>query len=558
MARAATGTSAGVASYLPQWTAHVAVEGGGRDPLGLSRVGGALLDFLSPAVVLNTDRARYYSLYCWILWHIPETEEADGYDAFAQAFLRREAAIALATALAPDGSSPVGVDQVVKWLNAAGRGGSVDTQKRVLPSSSLGGFGQYYSGVLHTLGLTHRDDEGVSRVTEGLATRLAETVQRSVETSTYVRDEHFLKSRVDIKVLKRSAERLTIDGLSAKWASEERQLLVNLFFGFDDPAKSDGAGEMRRTLALILEVVACYQEAGLAIEEKTLDHDILYWPSYYGCFYLKTGRPKPVRLSASASAQARWWSQFSLHQYLAVSVENVFAAVLEVAVMEPRGVAEAEVLKVLVGKDFAAYLKKATGIACPTPRALLNVVGVNAVPDREGCLSARSPKDATRTEHEELDLARRTPGATVASSCLALVTLYAKWRGAVGEHEYATVSEKAGQELSAPSLLPLLDTWLDRDLSWVEAIKVLVEILVKQHDRVMYGKGRLESCWIRSEGGRLICEQPYKPYFRGSRQKQIVRILVDLGLLRWTSQSGEGLVLTAVGRKVLEKARVEA
>jgi len=556
MPKAAQGASTAVASYLPQWTAHVAVEGGGRDPLGLSRVGGTLLEFLSPAVVLNTDRARYYSLYCWILWHIQETEEADSYEAFSRAFQRREAAVALATLLAPDGSSPVGVDQVLKWIDAAGRGGSVDTEKRVLPSSPLGGFGQYYSGVLHTMGLTHRDDEGVDRVTEGLATALAEEVQDVVEGAAYVRDSHFLESRVDVKVLKRSADRLTIDGLPAKWASKERGLLVNLLFGFDDSANRDRAVNMRRTLALILEVVACYQAAGIPINEDTLDDDLLFWPAYYGCFYQETGRSKPLRLSAMAGAQARWWSQFSLHQYLAVAIENIFAAVLEVAVMEPRGVEEAEVLKVLAGKDFTAYLKKATGRACPTPRALLSAVGVTEVPDPETSRRARLATTATRTEHEELDLAQRTPGATVASSCLALVALYAKWRGAGGELEYATVTENAGPELSAPSLLPLLDSWLDRDLSWVEAIRVLVEILIKQHDRVMYGKGRLESCWIRAEGGRLICEQPYKPYFRGSRQKQMVKILVDLGLLRWTTESGEGLVLTAAGRKVLDKARV--
>jgi hypothetical protein len=555
MPKTAQGASAAVAFYLPQWTAHVAVDGGGRDPLGLSRVGGVLLDFLSPAVVLNTDRARYYSLYCWILWHIQETEEADGYEAFARAFQRREAAVALATSLAPDGSSPIGVDQVLKWLDAAGRGGSVDTQKQVLPSSPLGGFGQYYSGVLHTMGLTHRDDEGVDRVTEGFATGLAETVQRSVEATAYVRDEHFLRSRVDIKVLKRSAEHLTIDGLPAKWASKERELLVNLLFGFDDPANRDRAGQMRRTLALILEVVAHYQVAGIAIDEDALDDGVLYWPSYYGCFYQEAGRSKPVKLSAMASEQARWWSQFALHQYLAVAIENIFAAVLDVAAMEPRGVEEGEVLRVLVGKDFTAYLRKATGRPCLAPSALLSAIGVTAVPDRESSRKARPATGATRTEHEELNLAKRTPGATLASSCLALVALYSKWRGAGGELEYATVTEKAGPELSAPSLLPLLDSWLDRELSWVEAIRVLIDMLIKQHDMVMYGKGRLESCWIRVEGGRVICEQSYKPYFRGSRQKQMVSILVDLGLLRWTNKSSEGLVLTPVGRKVLDKAR---
>src|SRR3982751_6219415 len=93
---------------LPRWTERVVTEGGGRDPLGLSRVAGELVDRLMPGIVVNTTRARYYSLYPWILWHVAMTEPAKSVAQFRSSFQRREAAIALATLLSGSDLSPVG------------------------------------------------------------------------------------------------------------------------------------------------------------------------------------------------------------------------------------------------------------------------------------------------------------------------------------------------------------------------------------------------------------------------------------------------------------------
>lgn len=94
---------------LPRFTAHVVTDMGGRDPLGLSRTSFHLTDLLMPGIVVNTNRARYYALYTWILWHIAATEKARTARAFASGFQRREAAIAYATLLDNPESSPVGV-----------------------------------------------------------------------------------------------------------------------------------------------------------------------------------------------------------------------------------------------------------------------------------------------------------------------------------------------------------------------------------------------------------------------------------------------------------------
>jgi hypothetical protein len=79
-----------VLAYLPRWTKRVSIEEGGRDPLGLSRVSGMITDFLLQGIITQTYRARYYSFYCWAIWHIEQTEPCTEYDEFTAAFQRRD------------------------------------------------------------------------------------------------------------------------------------------------------------------------------------------------------------------------------------------------------------------------------------------------------------------------------------------------------------------------------------------------------------------------------------------------------------------------------------
>src|ERR1043165_3796091 len=86
--------------FWPQWTRRVAMEGSGRDPLGLSRVSDALMNLLLPNIITTTDRARYYSFYAWAIADIdPLRKSKDGRLSFDEEFQRREAAFALASRL---------------------------------------------------------------------------------------------------------------------------------------------------------------------------------------------------------------------------------------------------------------------------------------------------------------------------------------------------------------------------------------------------------------------------------------------------------------------------
>ena len=69
-------------NYLPQWTRRVAMDGSGRDPLGLSRVSDALTGHLLPDIITTTDRARYYSFYTWAVSDIQALRQAKDVKSF--------------------------------------------------------------------------------------------------------------------------------------------------------------------------------------------------------------------------------------------------------------------------------------------------------------------------------------------------------------------------------------------------------------------------------------------------------------------------------------------
>src|ERR1700722_3862040 len=127
-------------------------------PLGLSRVTENITDHLLQGIITTTDRARYYSFYCWSLWHVQLGGSPRKYADYIRAFRRREALMAMSTMLADNEASPVGVRMVGPKLEAANRTGAADCDFKVLPSNDLGGYGQYYAGSLIQLGLTKHEN----------------------------------------------------------------------------------------------------------------------------------------------------------------------------------------------------------------------------------------------------------------------------------------------------------------------------------------------------------------------------------------------------------------
>lgn len=246
-----------------------------------------------------------------------------------------------------------------------------------------------------------------------------------------------------------------------------------------------------------------------------------------------------------------FWQQFCAHEYLTQAIEKLLYCILEVLNLQSSGMALVDICTALTEQNFESTLGGIFG-AGSTPVQLFAALGMNAVPDHEKCREAREIIDATsdKSEWALVDIDGR-PAEIAAAAVGLLAVMYAKWRGA--SNEFARyIGTQATSNLWTGAVLPALDQWFRPDLDWKSALKSFLEpFVLDQHDRIMYEKGRLESCWLHRLDGRVHKDQDYRPVFRSSRHWNCVRILRDVGLLDFTPDNE--LSITADGRRQLSR-----
>ena len=474
---------------------------------------------------------------------------------FTSSFQRREAAIALATMLNDPNSSPVGWKVVRKRVAETEGKKQINVGFQVLPSDRFGGFGQYYSGCLYQLGLTHRLEDGMDRVTEGVAETIARTVNSTLAPTAYIKDKLFTKSVIDRSALEESSERLGLDAIALPSARAEQKLLLDLFFGFPETTANPQTIQRRLSLTRILLTVQAYEKTGIPLEAPSIEPQVLYAPSYFGVLTPSKGKSKRFNIPESLLRCSEFWRQFCLHQFLTQGLEGILAAVLQLLDSEPAGISLPDISDELSGRAFNQYLADLVGAKCDTPQRLLAQLGLKSIPDEAACLQLRQHYGYDADLNESIcKLSADEPAKIAARCCVLLALLYGKWRGITTDVSYRVIEEKAGQDIAAPSFLPLLDSWLDATCSWKQALTNLIALISEQHDAVMYSKGKLESCWLHLENKRLIKDQDYASYFRASRHLPAIQILIDLGLLKWTLvKKVKNLQLTGSGREVLNR-----
>lgn len=541
------------AIQIPRWSKRVVVEFGGRDPLGLSRVAFLITDYLLKGIITQTSRARYYSFYPWCLWHIDRFDKPLNYAQFNQAFRRREAFMALSTLWQNPNSLVVGSEAVTPRLEKSKETGELDTNFKVLPSNGMGGYGQYYGGSLYQLGLTSRTEGGIEHCAEGTASKLAEAFDRAVSQTQYCKNEHFKGSTFPFEVLKKSAGPFSLDTLCKPPARQERELLRDVFFAWSNPRTTTDDILRRHTLALILHVVSQYNEAGIFPPLSNRDDYLVLLPYYYQRLLSDGKKAIPYSPPPQLEICFGFWKQFCVHQYLTQALEHLLTAVLEIAGSESSGVPLESICEMLCrGDDFTSTLEPLFG-DCDRPNLLLKRIKLTEVPSELACLQAQNTLGASSklSEYALLNLDGANPQVNAAMGTAVLCVLFAKWRNSPNRFS-SYISSNAGHNLSVATVLPQLDEWLMPDLKWPTALARIIDLFVlQQHDRVMYEKGKLESCWLHNVEGRIVKDQDYSPVFRASRHWNCVRIMNDLGLVNLDE---DGVIsMTKEGRQALSR-----
>jgi len=534
----------------------VAMDGSGRDPLGLSRVSDALTTFLLPSIITTTDRARYYSFYTWAIADIETLRKSKGGRiSFEEEFQRREAAFALASRLGQKIELPiVGVRQVDTILESADESDNLDTDFRVLPSNSTGGYGQYYGGCLHALDLVRVDEQGEWISSTERGRKLAEAFATATAKSPYLTGNWRTRPRVPKKVLQESAEVFSLDALGGRAADTERELLISMFFNLGESPSATRPLNRQATLGMFLHALKSCDEAGVKVTRRDVDGGAVFWPHYYNGLAdddndLLSYQPAPAFAEAHA-----FWRQFCAHQFLAFALEEFLAAVLDALSPHPEGLTEADLLDELVSKEFVQDLEAVLKTKAGTPTALLKAIGIAGIPDVATCLEitkkfageALVNEWSIRWEHDG------SPQTRLGRAMLLLAMLYGKWRGRNDEDALLRVTDEAKGELWLGTIFPWLDSWQAEQLDWRQAVERLLEWTAMRHDQVKFQKRKLDASWFELANGRFVKQQDIIPGFRASRHGNATTVLQDLGLIKHAGLD-EPLLLTARGKQVLNE-----
>lgn len=248
---------------LPEWIEPTFRFTPGVDPIGLRALtAGRIIAPLVPGILALSDRARYLSLFAWLLRRYADQRRPPTMGALSTYLLRREYEFGVAVRLCPRGcgASPVGMDRVGPAVSR--RPDAYERNESV--KSPLGGYGLYYRTPMRVMDLvrlpgTALGDEAtpidVLNRAQPRAIAVADEFAAAVADTAYVRDGH-IDSDAPIP-----AEVLAEYGAAACLCRldeyhDERDLLRSVYLDPTDGQPPEDVRSRREALALFLDQVA--------------------------------------------------------------------------------------------------------------------------------------------------------------------------------------------------------------------------------------------------------------------------------------------------------------
>ena len=185
---------------------------------------------------------------------------------------------------------------------------------------------------------------------------------------------------------------------------------------------------------------------------------------------------------------------------------------------------------------------------------MLDALGIEEIPDEKKSLELQNNISflSPLSEAQLINLDFKTPQKAAGRAMLILFVLYGKWRGMTCDSGFNFVANHASNELWAGTVLHHLDICLKEETSWNSILTILIDhFIVNQHNRIMYEKRRLDSCWIHKIEERIIKDQDYEPRWRSSRHNNAVSIMADLGLI--DIDYGKKISITDSGEQMIKR-----
>lgn len=250
---------------LAEWLEPSLQDTAGRDPLGFNTITlDRILPQLLPGILQLSERARYFSIYPWLLWQFAERRREATGDVLDHFIRRREYELCLAFKVCQhcDGEAAIGSVRAGPHITAADdplqRGLSIDSPK--------GGFGLYYRSPLVELGAVvpvgvPLGEEGKPTPIETLrfedkrAQAVVKAFHAAIKDTAYYQEYERTAAAIPRHVIEDLAEEICLCRLPLHDA--ERNAVRRLIFepATDGSDVVDACVARRRAFALFLSLV---------------------------------------------------------------------------------------------------------------------------------------------------------------------------------------------------------------------------------------------------------------------------------------------------------------
>lgn len=508
-----------MADWSPFWTEEVKIEGGGRFPLLLNRFHDHLEDYLIKQVVSVTSRLRYISYCCWAIGDIENTMVCEKYSDFEEAFRRRETALAIGLYLLKPESlinyPTYGERTMAGRITGANR--DYETSLRLLPSSALGPYGQYYKGTMQNWGLTYIDDNGVIRLTS-LGTELYKTMDDMCKKSDYY-NSYKGENEVPGQILYDWAIINQYDGITTEKNKEEREFYKNILFHLDTKKGEDGR---RDTFTIYLECLKEAERINSNFDESVL-RNILYYEKYRD----SNGNLHNFSVSHFLEDTRFIWMIYEMHVYFRWWISEFFRMFLRLLSASGKGLSLDEVIakinKNIFNETIEAFLGKEDYLEMIFGDLIKKV--------KQGC------NDINIFYEDELTFGlglveEQFLGFSEVSAGLLIMLGLLNHRSESIQNvpRYNQIRMNLSEDFWVKDILERVESFKEKNVK--EVLKIILEhFVIKQHNIAMFEKKDLRRCWFTLSDNRYQFQADANSIWRPAKHDIIMNFIFDMGLM---------------------------
>ncbi len=244
---------------LAEWLTPALTVKAGRDPLGLQTITlDRIIPELLPGVLALSQRARYLSIYPFLLYAYRERRLATDNASLGDFIRRREYELCLAAQLCPrdcGALKAIGNDRA----GPDARAQPASFKRRLSVESPMGGYGLYYRSPLIDLGLVVPAGAMLGDsatpidllAVDGRAEVLARCFEEAISETTYARDYMNGVDPIPIDVIRELSERACLCRLDDFPA--EQQAIRAAYFEEPGDDRSTQVEQRRRAFAVFLD-----------------------------------------------------------------------------------------------------------------------------------------------------------------------------------------------------------------------------------------------------------------------------------------------------------------